>query len=161
MLTIQIQDEQLAQQLRQIAERENRPVEDVLRSMVEHYPTRASEKPVAPAMRDAVRRVRRKAYAKARRYWQPVGDTARAALTDEELDAVFGAFDEVGIPRLKSELSPEPPVGSLAHSAKIAAEANIRTGNPVDAARADDILSEEFADYLLSRMRGELPPATL
>jgi len=107
-------------------------------------------------MSNAVKQVRRKAYTKARGYWQSVGDTIKAALTDAELDEQFGAFDEEGIPRLKSELtSLQPPVGSLAYAAKLAREANIRTGNPVDAARADKILNEEFADYLLNRMRGE------
>jgi hypothetical protein len=156
MLTIQIQDEQLARRLRQIAERENRPVEDVLKTLVDQYPGEAPDEQVEREASDVVKRVRRKAYTKARRYWQSVGDTAKAALTDKELDEQFGAFDEEGIPRLKSELkSLEPPVGSLAYAAKIAREANIRTGNPVDAARADDILNEEFADYLLNRMRGE------
>jgi predicted ATPase with chaperone activity len=156
MTTIQIHDEQLARQLRQIAERENRPLEEVLRSMVERYPGETPDEPSERETSDAVKRVRRKAYAKARRYWQSIGDTTKAALTDEELDERFGAFDEEGTPRLKAELkSLEPPVRSLAYAAKIAREANIRTGNPVDAARADDILNEEFADYLLNRMRGE------
>jgi hypothetical protein len=156
MLTIQIQDEQLARRLRQIAERENRPVEDVLKTLIDQYPGEAPDEQVEREASDVVKRVRRKAYAKARRFWQSVGDTSKAALTDEELDEQFGAFDEEGIPRLKSELkSLESPVGSLAYAAKIAREANIRTGNPVDAARADDILDEEFADYLLNRMRGE------
>jgi len=156
MLTIQIQDEQLARRLRQIAERENRPVEDVLKTLVDQYPGEAPDERVEREASDVVKRVRRKAYTKARRYWQSVGDTVKAALTDEELDEQFGAFDEEGIPRLKSELkSLEPPVGSLAYAAKIAREANIRTGNPVDAVRADEILNEEFADYLLNRMRGE------
>ena len=38
MSTIEIHDEELARQLRQIAEREHRPVEEVLKSMVERYP---------------------------------------------------------------------------------------------------------------------------
>ena len=103
-----------------------------------------------------MKRVRRKAYTKARQYWQSVGDTEKAALTDEALDEQFGRFDEEGIPRLKAEMKLlEPPVGSLAYAAKIAREFNIRTSNPVDASQADDILNEEFADYLLKRMRGE------
>jgi hypothetical protein len=78
-------------------------------------------------------------------------------LTDEELDQQFGAFDEEGIPRLKSELkSLEPPVGSLAYAAKIIREmGGIETGGSLDATQADDILNNEFADYLLKRMRGE------
>jgi hypothetical protein len=148
MLTIQIQDEQLAERLRQIAERENRPVEEVLKTLVEQYPAELPADPAIDEANDVVKRVRRKAYSKARHYWQSVGDTAKAALTDEELDLQFGAFDEEGIPRLKSELkSLEPPVGSLAYAAKIAREADIRTNNPIDASRADYILNEEFADY--------------
>ena len=157
MLTIQIQDEQLAERLRQIAARENRPVEEVLKTLVEQYP---GELPADPAMyekNDVVKRVRRKAYAKARHYWQSTGDTIKAALTDEELDQRFGAFDEEGIPRLKSELkSVEPPVGSLAYAAKIIREmGGIETRSSLDVTQADDILNDEFADYLLKRMRGK------
>jgi hypothetical protein len=148
-----IHDEQLAQQLQKIAERENRPVEDVLKAMVAQYPTEA---PIRNDRSEAVKRVRRKAYTKARQYWQSVNDSAKASLSDDALDEQFGRFDEEGIPRLKSELSSlEPPVGSLAYAAKIAREANIHTHNPVDASQADEILNTEFADYLLKRMRGE------
>jgi hypothetical protein len=58
---------------------------------------------------------------------------------------------------LKSELkSSEPPVGSLAYAAKIIREmGGIRTSSSLDVMKADDILNEEFADYLLKRMRGE------
>ncbi len=156
MFTIQIHDEELARQLQQIAERENRPVEDVLKTMVARDPAAPSAETPTPDTSELRKRVRRKAYAKARLYWQSVGDTEKAAMTDEELDEQFAVFDEEGIPRLKSEMkSLEPPVGSLAYAAKIAREFDIRTANPVDASRADDILNEEFADYLLKRMRGE------
>ena len=155
MLTIQIQDEQLAQRLRQIAERENRQVEDVLRTMVAQYPAVPPAEPVTDAA--ALKRVRRKAYAKARRYWQSVGDTTKAALTDEQLDEQFGAFDEEGIPRLKSELqSLEPPVGSLAYAAKIIRETGgVETRGSLNVTEVDDILNNEFADYLLNGIRGE------
>lgn len=150
-----IHDEQLAKELQKIAEREHRPVEDVLKSMVAHYPTETEARETKSEPSEAVKRVRHKAYAKARAYWQSVGDTIKAALTDEELDEQFGAFDEEGIPRLKSELkSLEPPPGSLAYAAKMAREANIRTENPINADQADAILNAEFADYLLKRMRG-------
>lgn len=157
MLTIHIRDEELADRLRQIAERENRPVEEVLKTLVEQYPAEKSADPTEHEMSEAVKRVRRKAYAKARQYWQSVGDAAKAAMTDEQLDAQFGAFDEEGIPRLKSELeSLEPPVGSLAYAAKIIREmGGVETGGTLDAAEADDILNDEFADYLLKHMRGE------
>jgi hypothetical protein len=145
-----IHDEQLAKDLQKIAEREHRPVEDILKSMVAQYPPAHTENPTKAEPSEAVKRVRRKAYAKARTYWESVGDTAKAALTDTQLDEQFGVFDEEGIPRLKSELKTlEPPPGSLAYAAKMAREANIRTQNPINADQADDILNAEFADYLL------------
>ena len=157
MLTIQIHDEQLARQLQEIAKRENRPVEDVLKMLVAQYPTEPPAETARPDQSEAVKRVRRKAYAKARQYWQSVGDTAKAAMTDEELDEQFAVFDEEGVPRLKSELkSLEPPVGSLAYAAKIIREmGGIHTEGSLDVTKADDILNEEFADYLLKRMSGE------
>jgi hypothetical protein len=154
MSTLEIHDEELARKLRQIAEREHRPVEDVLKSMVERYPAEIRDETPKADQSEAVRRVRRKAYVKARAYWESVGDMEKAALTDEELDEQFRVFDEEGIPRLKSEIpSWEPPVGSLAYAAKMAREADIRTENPIDASLADDILNDEFADYLLKRTK--------
>lgn len=157
MLTIQIQDEQLARRLRQIAERENRPVEDVLKTLIDQYPGESTTEPGVHETSDAAKQVRRTAYAKARRYWQSVGDASKAALTDEELDEQFGMFDEEGLPRLKSELkSLEPPVGSLAYAAKIIREmGGVETGGSLDVTQADDILNNEFADSLLNRMRSE------
>ncbi len=155
MLTIQIHDEQLARALQQIAEQENRPVEDVLRELLAQYPGQRPAENSGSSEDDVVRHVRRKAYSKARLYWQSVGDAAKAALSDERLDAEFATFDEEGIPRLKSELvSLEPPAGSLAYAAKMAREANIHTGNPLDATLASDILNEEFSDYLHHQLRG-------
>jgi hypothetical protein len=151
-----IHDEQLAKELQKIAEREHRPVEDVLKSMVAHYPTETEARETKSEPSEAVKRVRRKAYAKARTYWESVGDTIKAALTDEELDEQFGAFDEEGIPRLKSELkSLEPPPGSLAYAAKIARNSQLYSGKSDLAERSEEILNKEFADYLLRRMRGE------
>lgn len=160
MVTIEIHDEDLAQRLRSLAEREQRPLEAVLKTLLDRYdpPRPNGEASVKTASADDARtRVRRKAFAKARLYWQSVGDSEKAALSDDELEEQFAWFDEEGIPRLKSELTTlEPPVGSLAYAAKIARErGGIRTEHPVDAERADDILNEEFADYLLRRMRGE------
>ncbi len=160
MLTIYIHDEELAQRLRQIAEQENRPVEEVLKTLVEQY---AGETVIDFTDQDEndaaqqIKQVRRNAYEKARRYWHAVGDTEKAALTDEELDQQFGVFDEEGIPRLKSELKTlEPPVGSLAYAAKIIREmGGVRTDGELDVTKADDILNDEFADYLLKRMSDE------
>jgi hypothetical protein len=154
MLTIH--DEQLAQQLQEIAEREHRPVEDVLKSMVARYSAKERPEPIPQDTTDSVTRIRHNAYAKARQYWQSIGDKSKATMTDAELNEQFGAFDEEGIPRLKSELSPEPPVGSLAYAAKIIRErGGVDLESAVDATKTDDILNDEFADYLLKRMRGE------
>jgi hypothetical protein len=151
-----IHDDVIARQLQQIAEKENRPVEDVLKAMIAQYPTELSMEEVRPEKSEAVKRVRRKVYAKARQYWQSIGDTTKSALTDAELDEQFGAFDEEGIPRLKSELkSLEPPPGSLAYAAKIAAKSQFRSGRPDLASRAEEILDEHFAEDYLKRMRGE------
>jgi hypothetical protein len=151
-----IHDEQLAKELQEIADRENRPVEDVLKTMVNRYPTEATESTVESAESEAIRRVRHKAYDKARTYWESVGDTAKAAMTDEELDREFGAFDEEGIPRLKSELdSLEPPVGSLAYAAKIAETSQFASGKPDLAQRMKEILDEHLADDLMRGVKVE------
>lgn len=158
MLTIQIQDEALARQLQAIAQREQRPVEAVLKSMVEaqYPPERAATDSPLPAESDPVRRVRRKVYAKARLYWEKVGALDKVQLTDEELDAQFGAFDEEGIPRLKSELkSLQPPIGSLAYAALIAERGNLRSGKPDLAEQSRDILDQHFANDFSRRMQGE------
>lgn len=152
-----IHDPELTEELQRIAEMEQRPVEDVLRSMLAHYPVAEQSEVSQSVENDAIRRVRRQSYDKARRYWLSIGDTQKAQLTDTELDKQFGAFDEEGIPRLKSELtSLEPPVGSLAYAAKVIRETGgIRATASLGAEQIDDILDEEFADYLLKRMRGD------
>jgi hypothetical protein len=139
---IVIKDEQLARELQQIAEREKRPVEDVLKSLIAQYPSESAGGTAKVEKSEAVKQVRRKAYAKARQYWKSVGDSARAGMTDEELDEEFGAFDEEGIPRLKSELdSLEPPPGSLAYAAMIAERGKFRSGKPDLAQRSREILT--------------------
>src|SRR4051812_2344487 len=97
-----IRDEQLTSELRQIAEREKRPVEDVLKSMVAQYPSEPIAEVSRPDKSEVIKRVRQKIFAKARRYWKSIGDIVKASMTDEEL----GFFDGEGIPRLKSELPP-------------------------------------------------------
>ena len=50
----------------------------------------------------------------------------------------------------------EPLVGSLAYAAKIIREmGGIHTEGSLDVTKTDDILNEEFANYLLKRMSGE------
>jgi hypothetical protein len=155
MATIEIQDEQLAQRLQSIAEAENRSLESLLRRFAADYPVN----PMPPVRskeekEEEIRWVRAKWYAKARRYWESVGETEKAALTDDYLDEHFGAFDEEGIPRFKSEITTEPPVGSLAYAAKVIEEmGGVQIEGYFDSSKADDILNDEFADYLLARMK--------
>jgi len=152
---LMIRDESLAQTLRQIAEREGRPVEDVLKTMVAHYPLETPAPTNPGEMSEAVKRVRRKAYNKAREFWLSIGDAAKAALTDDELDEQFGAFDEEGVPRLKDELASEPPAGSLAYAAQIAENSNLHSGKPDLARRSDELLDQHFADDFTNRMKGQ------
>lgn len=119
----------LADKLRMIAKSENRPVEDVLQTMVEKYVSDLSSGPAdddieilsdvqdKAAYRATVREMRPKLYEIAREYWQRVGDQQRLAMTDEELDKEFWLIDHEGIPRLKSEKNnlelPADPLESL------------------------------------------------
>ena len=152
MLTIH--DEQLVRQLEEIARQENRPVEEVIRAMVEAR--RAAAPSDDAATRERLKQVRRKIYRIARKRWQEMGDDAKLTLNDEELDEQFGVFDEEGIPRLKSEMkSMEPPPGSLAYAAKIFEAADFHSGQPDWAERSEDILKEHFADDALKRMRDQ------
>jgi len=152
-----IQDEELGRRLLAIAKSEHRPIEEVLRSLLAQYPEKKNVSEAADVpLSERVKQVRRKAYTAARHYWQSVGDLTKATLTDDQLDEQFGVVDEAGVPRLKAEPSTlEPPVGSMAYAAKIAEEAGIHTGNPIDASQTDDVLDAEFADELFRRMRGE------
>jgi hypothetical protein len=144
-----IHDEDLARQLEEIAAREHRPVEDVLKSLLARYTPSPSD------VEEQVKRVRRSAYAEARRYWQDVGDTERLALSDEELDEQFWLFDGEGIPRLKSEQDKvQLPEGSLHVLAEKAAHAGIRFNETSDIPDYDEILNTEFADHLWRRMQG-------
>jgi hypothetical protein len=117
---------EVAEKLREIARQENRPVEEVLETMVERY--QPTDVPTGPADEDievppdiedvegyraAVRQIRPKLYRMARRYWERVGDKERLAMTDAELDKQFWLIDHEGIPRFKSEkdqvqLPPDP-----------------------------------------------------
>ncbi len=49
-----------------------------------------------------------------------------------------------------------PPPGSLALLAKLAREANISTGETDVSSRSREIFENEYADYLLNRMRGNV-----
>lgn len=109
--------EPLAKRLRELARREQRPVEDVLEDILDRYaptpPAPQVPEDEAAAEQEALAVLRPKLYRMAREYWRRVGDEERLALTDEELDEQFWLIDHEGIPRLKSEqgqveLPPDP-----------------------------------------------------
>jgi predicted transcriptional regulator len=143
--------EDLADRLRAIAERENRSPEDALRSAVNMYDRMGS--PNEERAYYSPQRVRERLYARARRYWQETGNTERLNLTDEQLDEQLWLFDEQGIPRLKSEQEAvQLSDNSLQRLAQLAEEADLQLSALTDAENLDDVLNDEFADYLLKRM---------
>lgn len=91
--------DELAEQLEEFARRENRSPEDVLKSMFADY----IPKPPVEAADNDLRALNSRLYERARRYWREVGNQARLALTDEQLDEQFWLFDQDDIPRLKSD----------------------------------------------------------
>jgi hypothetical protein len=159
MATLSISQE-LADKLNAIAHRQNRPLEAFLNDIVEQFETPIPHLEDDPRYQAAQRRVRPKLYARARRYWQQVGDQARLALTDEQLDEQFWCIDPDGIPRLKVDqatviLPPDPfeeSADRLWHMAHQAGHAHLIGTQDVDTRH---ILNTEFADYLLRRMNGQ------
>ncbi len=145
--------DELADQLREIARRENRSVPDVLRTMVDRYPL-----PEPPERLDsedetkrqaAIRRVRLKTYERARRYWKKVGDQERLALTDEQLDEQFWLIDPDGIPRLKSEQGTiEIPPDPLLRLAEAADRLGLRSERDDISEHFDELLRESWGDHL-------------
>ncbi|MCL4254560.1 MAG: hypothetical protein KJ043_12380 [Anaerolineae bacterium] len=100
-----------------------------------------------------VRDIYLRAYEEARAYWRSVGDTEKANMTDEQMDREFWSFDEDGIPRLKYERPAHKRMSDLELALmRIQAEGGIIGGNSIDPEKIDDILNEEFADYLIQRM---------
>jgi hypothetical protein len=135
-----IQDTELVAKLNQIAQQENRSVEDFLRSIVAQY----KPAPVSEDVNERVKALRRRFYKEAREYWQEVGNMERANLSDEALEGLFGGFDEDGIPRFKDELSPEPPHDSLAYLAQLAVQHNFASDDPYAAQNTREIYKRSF-----------------
>src|SRR3990172_3860583 len=98
-----IDNGQIAQELRRLAEEENRSITDLLADLLDQYRSAKAEAWLEIDPDELVHRVRQDAYERARRYWRETGHEERLALTDQELDEQFWLFDPQGIPRLKSE----------------------------------------------------------
>jgi hypothetical protein len=130
----------LEEQLRQIAAREQRSPEAVLRMLLIDY-----RRETAPDVDYQLEAAKTRLYARARRYWKEVGDSERLALTDAQLDAQFWGFDPEGIPRLTSDsVSETSSEGSLAALASAAEQAGIVSDNPTN-----DRWEDDFATHLL------------
>jgi hypothetical protein len=149
MVTVRVSFEDLLKAIENLPEEQKQ----IIRGRLLVTPAPASD--LAETVETRLRQYRIKLYARARHYWESVGDRARLALTDAELDEQFWLFDGEGIPRLKSEQNMVviPPNSSI-KLAELAEAAHIVTEHPLDAELADDILNAEYADYLLKRMNG-------
>lgn len=148
-----IDNGQVAEELRRLAQEENRSVMDVLADLIEQYRSAKVEAWLEADPDQLIRRVRQDAYERARRYWRETGHAERLALTDEDLDQQFWLFDPQGIPRLKSEKGQvEIPGNSLYRLGEALEQLHYRSGRADTAARSQHILRTEFADYLTRRM---------
>lgn len=149
-----IHDEQVIRQLQKLADVEKRPVEDILKTLLQGYSTESDADLSMTSDKDvSLRQYRNKMYAEARRYWQSVGDSARLALTDTDLDEQFWLFDADGIPRLKSDQDTvEIPDNAMSRLARSVTSTTFRSGQPDLAERADEILDDELANDLLSHL---------
>lgn len=147
-----IEDSKLAQQIRQIAKEEHRSVEQVVASMLAHYRPQSAidESSDAEAL---TRHVRQSAYAQARGYWNKIGNRERAKMTDEQLDKEFWLFDTDGIPHLKVDRDKvDLPEFSLHRAGHVLGSAGFHSGQSDIGARSREILDDEYAEHLLSRM---------
>ena len=129
----------LEEQLRQIAAREQRSPEAVLRRLLTDY-----RRDTAPDVDYHLDAVKARLYARARRSWQQAGDSERLALTDAQLDEQFWGFDPDDIPRLTSDLVSETSPNSLAAFAQAAEGAGIALTPTTRRSWEDD-----FAAHLL------------
>ncbi len=106
-----------------------------------------------------IRQIHLNTYAKAREYWRRAGDMQKANLTDAKINMQFGAFDQDRIPRMKYELVSNVPEGSLAHAIQNLNDLDDDDDDIdmfVDTSALDDILRDEFGDYIYRRMnRGD------
>ncbi len=121
----------LAERLQEIAQHENRPVESVIRSLIESYVPSASPEEETP-FEAALHQLRPRLYQQARNYWRKTGNIDRLTLSDEELDEQFWLIDNQGIPRLKSDQGQvdQPPV-PLESVAEVLDEENSMLSNGI------------------------------
>ncbi len=138
----------LAEKLNEIAQRENRAVDEVLETLLSHYELPTSS--IGPGNPEAsLKKLRSRLYKQARQYWQQTNDQERLKLTDDELDAQFWLIDDEGVPHLKSEqdkviLHPN----SLTKLAEKGREMDFQAEESDISNRSREILDQELADHL-------------
>lgn len=139
-----IQNETLVRRLLDIAQQRNQSVEAVLEEMVAQY----APAPQASASIEAEGEAKHRLYARARRYWESIGDHARAALRDEDLDQQFWVFDHEGIPRLKSDQRHVAVEDySLVAMVEAAEKSNFTSWRTDLSERTDELLGEALAKH--------------
>jgi hypothetical protein len=137
-LVIEIQDEAVIETLLRRAAAEHTPVATVVEHMLQEslrmqQDTAAefAHESTASSAIPSVREILDRHYARARAYWESVGDTDKALMTDAQLDEQFWLFDGDGIPRLKSEQGTvEIPEESSIRLGEIEEKAQIYVGKP-------------------------------
>ena len=156
---------ELVERLDAIARKEQRTVESLIASLLQEHTTHMPDQDVSdnPDQREALLKGDRlRLYTVARRYWRSKNDP-RQNMTDDEMEADFWLIDQDGIPRLKSEqdalVLPENPLQTVLDA--IALDTPLWSFG--DSARnvserSREILRNEFADYLLARMKRPAAP---
>jgi hypothetical protein len=150
MTDLSLRDD-LVQRLHEIAQRENRRIDEIVETLLNHYdPFTTSDS----TQEDILRQDRLRIYDRARYYWQSINDD-RQYLSNEELDNQFWLIDHNGIPRLKSEQAdvnlPPDPLEQMLNLAE--ADHSIQWRNIAsDSERTKDILNSDYTDHLLSRL---------
>jgi hypothetical protein len=147
-------NEQDAQRLREIARRENRPVEEIVSQMIEVYASQRNANVTQTQPSEDRSGYTAKLYAQARAYWRSVNDVERLSLTDEQLDEQFWCFDPEGIPRLKSDQDKVTvPADNLLTMLEKVWQDN-PTGEVEEPLNYREILNKDFPEYLMRRMQG-------
>jgi hypothetical protein len=140
-----IHDEKIANRVRGIAEREQRPIEQVVEEMVTRY---ESDVEKAEPVSDSMNRVHALVYRTAREYWENEGNTERLKLTLEQVVEKVAFFAEDGKPLFYDEVSPEELNTSLGHLAEHHAG---NSGIPDLPERSREIIREELGQESYER----------
>jgi hypothetical protein len=140
-----------AERLNDIAQREHRPIGEIVSHMIDRYVPDASD-PTQTTIEAEEREILRSLYVEARAYWKTVGDTKKLALTDAELDEQFWCIDPDGIPRLKAEQGMiSLPYDPLVRMAELAEQSMESSGRTDISARFDELMENAIRAEGLKR----------